>query len=393
MLSPTRIKAASILFAQGVGILTNMLFILFLPDDELYVVVGIMALSGLTSSAAVSNNTAKIYGKISTGEDIQKISRTALCLFGFEQLLAIFFILVLLTFGQTWAVDLTTIELALLVLVSCAGALVAFVRAKDKYFVLFNIIRSVSSLFRLAVVFLLITINAEEWIPLAIIVSLTFPMAAALLFTLKVGPPLSLDENRPLSKTYKLLHEYAWGIPVALSRSFINQGLILAAVELLNPDELRMFRFLLLPKDIIGRAFNAFLPLVFDRMMKYSIRLVPSIGVAAFAVAVAIIWYAIGNSLFSFGWSAATSFVIFLVLNFTVYSVLPIAWRNIHREKARDIAIVVLISTGMTALVFWATAPDSINLILIVMSVFSFCYIAGMLIVSRKQFRHPDISK
>jgi hypothetical protein len=393
MLSATRIKAASILFAQGVGILTNMLFILFLPDDELYVVIGIMALSGLTSSAAVSNNTAKIYGKISTGEDIQKISRTALCLFGFEQLLAILFILVLLTFGQTWAVGLTTIELALLVLVSCAGALVAFVRAKDKYFVLFNIIRSVSSLFRLVVVFLLITINAEEWIPLAIIVSLTFPMAAALLFTIKVSLPLYLDENRPLSKPYILLHEYAWGIPVALSRSFINQGLILAAVELLNPDELRMFRFLLLPKDIIGRAFNAFLPLVFDRMMKYSIRLVPSIGVAAFAVAIAIIWYAIGNSLFSFGWSAATSFVIFLVLNFTVYSVLPIAWRNIHREKARDVAIVVLVSTGMTALVFWATAPDSINLILIVMSVFSFCYIAGMLIVSRKQFGQPDILK
>lgn len=384
-------KVASIFLVHTVAFLSNLIFIFFLPDRELFHVIGAMALSGFVSGSTVSNNTAKIYSKISTKEDIQSLSHVSLILFACEQATAVVIIIVLLLVGFDWLPDLHAIELALLVFVSCTGALVAFTRVDDQFFILLNLVRAASTLTRLGVVFWLISHSADEWIPTAIIVSFAFPMGVALYCVLRSRSCGPAPDGALRQKSLLLMREYAWGIPVAISRAFINHGVLLTAVAFLNPDELRMFRFLLLPKDAFGKMLNALLPLFFDRMFRYSVRLLPSLGIMACAAALAAIWYTIGTAYFGFGWSAVLSFTIYLMLNLTVYSVLPISWRTIHRDKAINTTMVVFASSAVTFLVFWLAEPSNVDGILIALSTFSFCYIFGMLMVSRSELARTKL--
>ena len=57
-------RVLAIALAQGCAVVGTLLFVLFLPDAQLGIVVGLMAMAGFISATAVSNNTAKIYSNI-----------------------------------------------------------------------------------------------------------------------------------------------------------------------------------------------------------------------------------------------------------------------------------------------------------------------------------------
>lgn len=380
-----KIRLASIALVQATGLVTTFAFVFFLPDDDLTLVVGVMALAGLISSTAVSNNTAKVYATINAKNDVRRLTNLTLLLFAFEQWLALSLASLFWLFGSQWIVGLGGLELVLLAMAACSGALNAFVKCDARMFVLFNVVRSITTLLRLALVFLALWGQVPELVPAVIIASFAVPLLFGLGVTWRTrAGAVKPIEPQPLV-AMRLLREYAWGIPVALSRAFVNQGLILAAVELLRPDELRMFRFLLMLKEGIGKQFNALLPLLFDRMYGYRLKLLPSVGFAAAALTVAVAWYAIGDYVFGFGFSALGEFAIFQMLNMTVYSVLPITWRTIFRDKAVYITAVVIASCGVAYAVFWVIAPKSVDQIFIAWSAFLLCYILGMLVVARQE--------
>ena len=254
---------------NAVAFVTNMLFVFFLPDSNLSLVIGAMALSALVSGSTVSNNTAKVLSKIAAKEDIGAISQDSLTLV-YEQLVAsIIVTCFLLLQGDwlpelhqlSWFFDSTFKQLAL----------VAFARVTDQFFILFNLVRAASTIVRLVSVFWLVSFSAGDWIPLALIATLALPMSVALYFVIcsrSIDADLhSESKHQPLL----LLREYLWGLPVAASRAFMRHGVLLASIKLLSPDELRMFRFLLLPTDAFRKVFNSFLPLFFNRMFRYSI--------------------------------------------------------------------------------------------------------------------------
>ena len=83
-----RTKIGSVVLVNAVAFVTNMLFVFFLPDSNLSLVIGAMALSALVSGSTVSNNTAKVLSKIAAKEDIGAISQDSLTLFVYEQLVA-----------------------------------------------------------------------------------------------------------------------------------------------------------------------------------------------------------------------------------------------------------------------------------------------------------------
>lgn len=385
--SNIKIRGASIGLVLASGLVSTFAFVFFLPDDDLILVLGMMALAGLISGTVVSNNTAKIYAIINAKSDVRRITNVTLLLFAFEQCLALSLAGFFWLFGSQWVGGIGALELVLLAMAGCSGALNAFVKFDAQTFVLFNVVRSITTLLRLVFVFLALWGQVPELVPGVIIVSL----AAPLLFGLGVAWRARAGAAKPIETepvvAMRLLGEYVWGIPVALSRAFVNQGLILAAVELLHSNEIRMFRFLVILKEGIGKFFNALLPLVFDRMYGYRLKPLASAGIAATAAAMAMAWYAIGDYVFGFGWSALVEFLIFMMLNLTVYSVLPITWRTIFQNKAMHITVIVIASCGVAYSVFWIIAPKAVDQILIVWSAFLLSYIVGILVLARQESR------
>ena len=200
-----------------------MLFVLFLPDANLSLVIGAMALSAFVSGSTVSNNTAKILSKVTAKEDIGSISRDSLTLFIYEQLAASLIVTCFLLLQGHWLPELHPIELVFLILLSSTGALVAFVRVTDQFFIIFNLVRAASTILRLVSVFWLISLSAADWIPLALIATLALPMSVSLYFVVcsrSTGADLSEPRHQPLL----LFREYLWGVPVAASRAFMNHG-------------------------------------------------------------------------------------------------------------------------------------------------------------------------
>lgn len=386
-----KMRVGSITLAYITTFLTNISFVIFLPDTSLSLVIGVMALSALVSGSTVSNNTAKILSKIASKENLRCLSQDSLTLFVFEQLTALIFLTGLFFMQSQWLPDLSSIELVSLILVSCTGALVAFARVNDKFFIGLNLVRAASAIARLIAVFWLVSVSALDWIPVAIIVSLAVPMSFALYFALSLRSSSKGINTINQSRLLIMLREYLWGIPVAVSRAFVKHGMVLASVNLLKADELRMFRFLLLPIDAFGKVFNAFLPLFFDRMFGYSIRLYPTLIIVVFGMVLATSWYFLANMYFGFGASALLTYTVYLMLNLTVYSVLPISWRAIYSEKAINIAIVVICSSLTTFLIFFLRTPSNINDILILLSIYSCIYIFGMVLLFRLESARGSI--
>ena len=380
-----RTKIGSVVLVNAVAFVTNMLFVFFLPDSNLSLVIGAMALSALVSGSTVSNNTAKVLSKIAAKEDIGAISQDSLTLFVYEQLVASIIVTCFLLLQGDWLPELHPIELVFLILLSSTGALVAFARVTDQFFILFNLVRAASTIVRLVSVFWLVSFSAGDWIPLALIATLALPMSVALYFVIcsrSIDADLhSESKHQPLL----LLREYLWGLPVAASRAFMRHGVLLASIKLLSPDELRMFRFLLLPTDAFRKVFNAFLPLFFDRMFRYSILLLPSVIIVAFAILLSSAWYFFGQAYLGFGGEAAGSFIFYVILNLTVYSVLPIAWRKIHNNKAMHTTLVVCTSVAVSLAFFWLALPNTVHGIFTMLSIYTLSYIVGMLILSRSE--------
>ena len=144
------------------------------------------------------------------------------------------------------------------------------------------------------------------------------------------------------------------------------------------------FVFCCCPRMRFAKVFNAFLPLFFDRMFRYSILLLPSVIIVAFAILLSSAWYFFGQAYLGFGGEAAGSFIFYVILNLTVYSVLPIAWRKIHNNKlciqlwlfAHLLQCHLLFSGWPYLIRFTEYLPCS---------VFIPSYIVGMLILARSE--------
>lgn len=375
-----RARAFSIALVQVTGLITTLSFVFFLPDADFVVVTAAVSLSGMISGAVVSNNTAKIYACINTGCGRRDLVDITVRLLVFEQLTALVFSCALIIFGGQWIDTLSAFEIVLLGLGSSFGALIAFTKFDHRAFVRFNLVRAAATMLRLALVHLAARAGVSGAIPTIIIITFTLPflyggfiIAAAR----RAAEPVA-----PLQAFSVAAREYLFGLPVALSRAFFNHGILLLATKTLSAEALRMFRFLLLPRDIFGRIFNAILPLVFDRLYEYRPRLFPGLGIVTLAVIVALGWYLAGMTALGFDGSAVASFALYSALTLTVYSVLPVVWRTIHRDKTVHQMTVVLIATGMATLTGWLFAPTSVEAILIILSVYTGTYLTGMLLLA-----------
>lgn len=379
-MNPRSISVAAVLV---VGLISNLVFVVFLPEQFLPVVIGAMAISGLISGTAASNNTTKLYSTINARVSIPSVIRLTLLLFVFEQVLGQLLVFVAIVFGDVWSNSFTWRQLALLAMAASCGSLRAFAKFDDGVFVWVNIMRVILTIARVGLIFLLIDLGAETMIFPVIVGSLGLLAVFLLVTTLFAWRMHSKDELGLPIRVYQVLTEYLWGLPVAMSRAFINQGLIVAAVALLSPAELRMFRFLLIPKDIIARLFNAALPLIFDRMYEHKPSGSRMSVIALGSLATSLMWYGIGALLLGFHWSAGPAFALFMVLHLTAFSLLPLVWRAIYGNRASRNTIVVVTATGIMGSCFWFVQPHSISSILLVMCAFLICYIPGTLLMGR----------
>jgi hypothetical protein len=376
-------RALSIALAHGSGLIATLSFVFFLPEADFVAVTAAVSLAGMISGTVVSNNTAKIYVGMNAGYGMRNLVNVTLRLLYFEQLAALVFSGAFILLGGRWLDTLSAVEVLLLGLGSSFGALIAFTKFDDRAFVRFNLVRSVSTLLRLALVHWAARAGLSGAIPAIIIITFVFPFLYGVIIIVSARRaskpcPVDIGLSVPI-----VLREYLFGLPVAVSRAFFNHGVLVIATQTLSGDALRMFRFLLLPKDMFGRTFNAVLPLVFDRLYEYRPRLMPGLGIVFLATIVALGWYLTGMLALGFDGSAAATYTIYLTLNLAVYSVFPVVWRTIHRNKAIHQMTVVLTATGTALLTVWLLPPISIEAILITLSVYTGTYLAGTLLLGR----------
>lgn len=363
----------------------NLAFVALLPDEHLGMVIATLAIAGLISGAAASNCTAKIYATINADPGLGFLSSLTLLLFVFEQLLAQLLVLAAVAFESIWPTGISWYQLSLLAIAASSGTVVAFVKFKDRWFVLLNIFRILATLARVGLILWLAYSDEVDLIVPVVIVTFAMPSFFALSATLIVARKHSGNGRRAPLAPWRTLREYLLGVPVAASRAFVNQGLIVVSVALLNASDLRMFRFLLIPKDVISRLFNAALPLVFDQLYAYQPDWKRLAAIGLGALAIASIWYAVGAYLFSFGAGALLAFAIFMALNMMVYSFLPVVWRAIYRNQASRNTAVVLTSVSVFGTLFWSFQPRSVAGILYVMCVYLTCYLVGTFMMARSE--------
>ena len=386
-------RVLSIAAVQITGALTTFLFLVLLADADVVVVVTAMSIAGMISGTVASNNTTKIFTHLSGRQDIGDVVALTLRLFWAEQVLAVAMALAVSYAGLEVLDSFSTIEILLFAILSSNGALIAFCKFRHRVFILMNCLRVVGTLFRLAAVLAVARAGHSEWIPEIIIVSLALPFGFSLFAGLGVNWRTGRGTGRvgPAGDMRVTLREYLFGLPGALIRSFMTKGVLVLAAANLTEDALRMFRFLLMPAEIIGRLFNSALPIVFDRLFAHQLRLGQSAVVLAASVSLALVWFWIGERTFAAaGWSAAPSYVAFLALNASVYAFLPVVWRAVYRNRA-FLGMSAVLSAGAVALMFlWQLPLEAMRDFFIVMNAYTLTYLVGVGLIGRSKVGQPS---
>lgn len=378
-------RLLSIAAVQISGFVSTLCFLLWLDDRAIMLVLAAVAYAGMVSGTVASNNTTKIYAGIANSADRRLISVLTFRLFAFEQLLAISVAILVPFLGLEGLQSLDVVVLVLLASFSSNAAVIAFTKHRERDFVRFNYLRVVATLLRLGLVFLAADLGRIDLIPAVIAASAAPPYLAGLWMlwrTYRASLRIEPTGTGTITATALLIREYVLGIPAALARSFINHGLMIAVVETLPENAVRMFRFLLLLKDVISRFFNAALPLIFDRMYLYRVRFRLIVIITMNSLVVSVIWYTIGIMAISQDWSALPAYVVLFAFNMLSYVALPFVWRAIHHNKAIMSTSVVLLSAGVSVLAYWLQPPGDVSGFLFVMSLFYITWFGCMLILS-----------
>lgn len=378
-------RLLSIAAVQISGFVSTLCFLLWLDDRAIILVLAAVAYAGMVSGTVASNNTTKIYAGITNSANRRLISVLTFRLFAFEQLLAILVAIMVPLLGLEGLQSLGIVTLILLASFSSSAAVAAFTKHRERDFVRFNYLRVAATLLRLGLVFLAADFGRIDLIPAIIAASAALPYLAGLWMlwrTYRASLRIEPTGTGTISSTALLIREYALGIPAALARSFINHGLMIAVVETLPEGAVRMFRFLLLLKDVISRFFNAALPMIFDRMYLYRVRFHPVMIITMSALVVSAIWYTIGVMAIKYEWSALPAYVVLFAFNMLNYALMPFVWRAIHRNRAIMSMSVVLLSAGVTVLAYWLQPPGDVSGFLFVMSLFYITWFGCMLILS-----------
>ena len=372
-------KIISIVIVQVSGLIASLSFVLFLPDIALAKVLALMAFFGLISMASASNITAKVYTNTAAGATSGTLARLSLFLLSFEQGLAIVFCIIVSFIELVPLSQLHMLELLSLAILSSNTSTAAFARHKASYLIRLNYVRAATTLARAGALHVVASTGQEMWISSIFIISLIPVFGYTLLITLRHR----IELGKELPSTLVLLREYFLGIPVSLARAVFDQGIILLAVRVLDANDLRLFRFLLLPKDIFNRLFNAALPIIFDKLFEYRITISSAILVFVIAATLATVWYTVGIWFFSGELRAMTSFVSFIVLNSAAYFMLPVAWRMVHRNRAWLNTMAITFNTTVTGTVYWILQPQNLTDLFLIMSVYLLSYVFANLVIFR----------
>ncbi|GAA4226582.1 hypothetical protein GGQ68_004809 [Sagittula marina] len=376
---------ASIVAVQVASFVANLSFVTFLPDMAMVTVVAVMSLFGVISAGVSSNITAKIYSHTAAGDDPSQLARMALRLLLMEQVAAVAVALFLPLLGLEALKEVATWQLFLLALLASNASTLAFTKYRNRYLLRLNLVRATVTITRAAVIHAVAALGAAQLIIPIIIMSLVPTFGYPLLVALRQACTVtSAKMPVPLGVS---LREYLLGIPVSVIRSITNQGMVILAVEVLSPQDLRLFRFLLLPKDIFNRLFNAALPIVFDKLYLYRLDRRVTLGIMCGSAVIGALWFWIGLETIGGTWQPVGVFVVFLALNATVYSVLPIMWRTVHRNRAGLNIIATLATAGLTLVTYLLVRPQGLQGLFGLMSVYYLSYILAMLVIYRLETR------
>lgn len=372
----------SILAVQLSGFAATLSFVLLLPDSALVVVVAVMSLFGVIAAGVSSNITAKVYSHTNEGDDPALLAQMALRLLCFEKLAALVVVLGITILGLEALRQVHWLELLLLALLANPSSTSAFAKHRDVYLIRLNYIRVATTVLRAGAIHAAVWLGVVGLVPVIVIASLAPIFGYALAVTLACAstPPAAPASVMPWPVA---LREYLLGVPVSLVRSAFNQGVILLAVEILSPQDLRIFRFLLLPRDMFTRIFNAALPIVFDKMYLYRLTTVVTGGIMVSAAGLGAAWFWLGTLLVGSAWQPLVAYMAFLAFYATVYSVLPVMWRAVYRNRALQNMLGIFFTASLTAVTYFLLQPNSLQGIFAVISLYYLGYILSMLVIFR----------
>lgn len=374
------LKSATVALAQSLGLLGTLLFLTLLPDSVLLSVVEVLAFSGLVSATTASNNTAKVYTLLSKKHDASRLASISLQLFIFEQVFAQLMVSTMLFAALNLFVGFEVWELVMIASMSSMGALNAFTKYDDGVFVRFNLIKSAALVFRVLGVFGAVSFQVESAVVPVIVASFSLPFLYGLFlvgFDISRGRQLcDASENSKLL----LLREYLWGIPVAMARALFSQGLILTAVNNLEPDGVRTFRYLTMPREILAKLFNSFLPIFFDRLFHSKVNILDQWKLITLSTIFALFWFGLGFLVFQFDLVNFPNFLVYCVLSTLNFSVLPMVWRQLQKSRAVFNAIATAFASVSAGLSYYLFTPASVSQIFSVMNLFMLCYVGGVAI-------------
>lgn len=380
-LSDNRQRGISIAFVEFAALTAILSYTLFLPDEVLVLVLSILAYNGLISAFVASNNTAKIYAAITNLGASNRLPCLTLRLFIFEQGMATIVAIIIIFYWLESLAQINPLFLISLAVFSSSAAVTAYTRHQDTDFVRYNYIRGVTNFVRVIIVFWLVAFTHTDQIPALFVISAGFVYFVGLTMLgkgFRENRSTRSQENLPWSVPV-LIREYILGLPAAGARSLITSGVMLAVIETLPESSARLFRFLLLPKDIFGRFFNAFLPLTFSRLFQTTFRFSTASILIAVFLPVSFGWYGIGVLISGAGWSDSIAYCFFFASSFLVYGLMPFVWRTIHRNQAVLSTAVVLAATIGAGGLYAAMPPTTIAGFLNVITIYYVIWIALMM--------------
>ncbi|QFI63993.1 hypothetical protein D0Y83_12480 [Qipengyuania flava] len=377
-----RTVTISIGFNQGASFVSALLLVTMLADHPLQYAIALLAFAGFVSGAAASNTTARIYANLKHAVNPESIARLALLLFCFEQVCSLLLTSIVIVVFAPMTNFVTPLQAILLGASASSGSLLAFSKYNAKALTRLNYFRGSIVVLRTTLILAAASWGKGEAIFAIVFISFSLPTIFSLFLTLHLfikGRSTDVVEqtggSQSAESAVKVLREYAFGVPVAIARAFVNQGLIIVAVSILSADELRIFRFLLIPKDLVNRTFNALLPLTFDRLYDSRPNRNRLLVIGFGAVALSCLWYVGGAIVLEYGYFDLLAFGVFMVMNLAVYTVLPIIWRAIYADRALQNMAVVLFSLGALLGAGWISRPETVSGIFVLMSVYLLCYI------------------
>lgn len=382
-----RERAVSILAVEVTGFSALLLYLFLLPEQEIVIILALIAFTGLVSGTVASNNTAKVYAGISARSPQWNAPQMTLWLFMFEQVLSLIVALLVISRGFDSLGTVPIWNLLALAALSSSASVTAFARNTEVDFLRYNYLRAGSNMLRVGSVFWATAAGRPDLIGLIFLVTLSLP------FLFGVGivfRHLDIAPRGAGTSLLALLREYVFGLPAAASRAFVVNGLVLAAVETLNESEARFLRLLLMPKDILARCFNAALPLVFDRMFTYRPTL-PVMATVLFSSLIcgAVSYFAVA-AVASSGFAAMPAYLILFAATLQVYLFLPFIWRVVHGNRAIVSTGTVVLAAGITYVAFRTYPPLDAGGFIGVIAIYYVVWLSIITMLLRRERKFED---